>query len=370
MKVKGQVKFVAKDKNLFFSTLKKRVDVYFKEQNLSKYANSAMVTKSATLLAMYILPFAVIVAFQPSFGISLILWSVMGFGLAGLGMSVMHDANHGAYSSNKAVNYMMAHVLNLLGASTFNWKLQHNILHHTYTNVHEMDDDINAKGLFRFTPHSPVKKGHQYQWIYSFLVYGLTTLYWVTAKDFLQFRLYTRNGVNPNTAAQNKVALAKIIAVKVIYFFVLLVVPTLFFGIPFVQVLSGFLLMQFISGVVLTLIFQLAHSVEDTTHPLPNDKGVIENDWAIHQLNTTVNFSPGNRLLSWYVGGLNFQVEHHLFPRISHVHYPKIAPIVKETAQEFGIPYLVNPTFGMALRSHITHLKTLGRLPNLNEAIG
>jgi len=91
----------------------------------------------------------------------------------------------------------------------------------------------------------------------------------------------------------------------------------------------GYLLMQFISGVVLTVVFQLAHTVEGTTHPLPNKDYTIENNWAIHQLNTTVNFSRKNKLLSWYVGGLNFQVEHHLFPTICHVHYPEVSEIVK-----------------------------------------
>jgi linoleoyl-CoA desaturase len=114
-------------------------------------------------------------------------------------------------------------------------------------------------------------------------------------------------------------------------------------------------------------VFQLAHTVEETSHPLPNENGIIENDWAIHQLNTTVNFSRNNKLLSWYVGGLNFQVEHHLFPRICHVHYPEIAPIVKQTAEEFGIPYLEQQYFSKALKSHFAALERFGRLPHPDE---
>jgi linoleoyl-CoA desaturase len=159
------------------------------------------------------------------------------------------------------------------------------------------------------------------------------------------------------------------IAIKVVYLFIVLAVPVLFFHIPFLQVLTGFLLMHFLAGIILTVVFQLAHSVEGTSHPLPNEAGIIENDWAIHQMNTTVNFARHNKLLSWYVGGLNFQVEHHLFPRISHIHYPHIAPIVKQTAEEFGVPYLENKTFGLAIKSHIQFLQRLGRLPDINEAI-
>lgn len=369
-KLKGQVKFVTKNKNLFFATLKGRVDAYFKENNLSKYANGGLLIKTATLLLIYLAPFVALLFLQPSFGVSLLLWFIMGVGVAGLGMSVMHDANHGAYSSNKVMNYLMAHVLNLLGGSTVNWKLQHNILHHTYTNVVHMDDDIEDKLMLRFSPHTRVKKVHRFQWVYSFFFYGLSTLYWVVAKDFVQYVKFKSNGVNASTPAENRVMLARIILMKLVYFSVLLVVPTLFFHIPFLQVLAGFLLMHFVAGIILTVTFQLAHSVEGTAHPLPDANGIIENDWAIHQLNTTVNFSRKNKWLSWYVGGLNFQVEHHLFPRISHVHYPALSNIVKGTAEEFGIPYLENETFGQAIKSHIDFLKKLGRLPDLEEAIG
>jgi linoleoyl-CoA desaturase len=131
----------------------------------------------------------------------------------------------------------------------------------------------------------------------------------------------------------------------------------------------GFVLMHAVSGIVLTVVFQLAHTVEGTEHPLPDEHGTLENSWAIHQMLTTVNFSPNNRWLSWYVGGLNYQIEHHLFPNICHVHYPALAPIVRQTAAEFGIPYLQNDTFGQALKSHINLLHRLGRLPAANEAI-
>jgi len=241
-----------------------------------------------------------------------------------------------------------------------NWKLQHNVLHHTYTNIPQMDDDIEDKLVLKFSPYSQVKPFHHFQYIYAFFFYGLTTLYWVLAKDFVQYAKYIKNGVNKNTKAQNRLFLLNIILTKVIFFFVVLVVPTVFFHIPIGEMIAGFLLLHFIAGVVMTVIFQLAHSVEETTHPLPNADNMIENDWAIHQMETTVDFSPRNRLLSWYVGGLNFQVEHHLFPTICHVHYPKIAPIVEKTAKEFGVPYLVNDNFMKAFLSHIGFLQRVG----------
>ncbi|HEY4651326.1 MAG TPA: acyl-CoA desaturase, partial [Pontibacter sp.] len=351
MKLKGKVKFVNKDKNLFFATLRKRVDAYFQDNNLPKSGNATMVIKSAVLLLAYVIPFVLLLAFQPSLVISLLLWAIMGVCLAGIGMSVMHDGNHGAYAKSKTVNYLMGHSVNLVGGSAFNWKLQHNILHHTYTNVVDMDEDIEDRLALRFSPHTKVKFFHKLQWIYAFGFYGLLTLYWVLLKDFVQFAGFVKNGVNTNSRRENTIAMAKIVVMKVLYFFAMLVAPTLIFGIPFLHILLGFLLMHFIGGIILSTVFQLAHTVEGTSHPLPNANGTIENDWAIHQLNTTANFSRNNKWLSWYVGGLNFQIEHHLFPRICHVHYPALAEIVRETAAEFNIPYLENKTFFSAVRS-------------------
>jgi linoleoyl-CoA desaturase len=168
------IRFVDKDKDkaFFFSTLRKRVDGYFKENNISKHYNSTMVIKTIVVLAAYILPFIYILAFNPSFKIALILWAIMGFALSGVGMSVMHDANHGAYATSHKVNYWLGHTLNLLGGSVFNWKLQHNVMHHTYTNIIDYDDDIADKLILKFNPHTQVKWYHKLQFIYAFFFYG------------------------------------------------------------------------------------------------------------------------------------------------------------------------------------------------------
>ena len=370
MQATKRVKFLNKNKSLFYPTLKKRVDQYFTDRQIPKHANNSMILKTIVLLLTYILPFPLLLAWQPGLGLSLVLWFIMGLGIAGIGMSIMHDANHGAYSENKIINYLVGHSLNLVGGSVFNWKLQHNILHHTYTNIAHIDEDIQDRLVLRFSPHTLVKKYHQLQYIYAFFFYGLLTLYWVLAKDFIQFIQFTTKGVNPQSKKENTLTLIKIVASKILYFLVIFGLPVFVFNIPFLEVLAGFFLMHFTAGIILTVVFQLAHTVEGTSHPLPDAQGNIENDWAIHQLNTTVNFSPDNKFIGWYVGGLNYQIEHHLFPRICHVHYPQIAGIVKETAAEFGIPYMVNPTFGKALKSHLATLHRFGPLPDWNTAIG
>ncbi|MBL7932991.1 MAG: acyl-CoA desaturase [Bacteroidia bacterium] len=357
-----------KDKAKFFSTLRQRVDAYFKENKISKHCNSAMIVKTVALMGMYLLPFVAVLIFTMPSWLNLVLWSIMGFGLAGVGMSIMHDACHGAYSSSHKVNQILGYSLNMIGGTVFNWKLQHNLLHHTYTNIATHDQDIKDKVILRFSPHTEVKWYHRLQVSYAILFYGLTTIYWLLLKDFTQFADFKKKGLVKQHKRETRMLLAKMIACKVVYCFVFVAMPILFFNVSAGRVFSGFLLMHFIAGVTLTVIFQLAHTVEGTTHPLPVN-GTIENNWAIHQMNTTVNFSRDNKIISWYVGGLNYQVEHHLFPTICHVHYPQISHIVKATAEEFGIPYLENKTFGRAIGSHINTMIRFGKLPDLNEVL-
>ena len=369
MSQRPRVTFTGKDQNIFFKTLKQRVDGYFKEQGISRHANAAMVVKTVIMLSVYIVPFILLISLQPALLPSLSLWFVMGLGMAGIGMTIMHDAIHGAYSSNRTINKILGFSLNLVGGSKHNWRLQHNILHHTYTNITHMDDDIEDKLVLRFSPHTPRKWFHYLQPFYAFLFYGILTLYWVTLKDFVQFIKYTRDGVNPNSFSQNVLLLLGIIAIKAVYFFVFLGVPILA-GISFTYVIFGFLLMHFVAGLVLTTVFQLAHSVEDTEFPEPDDDGKIQNAWAIHQMETTVNFARHNKWLSWYLGGLNFQVEHHLFPKICHVHLPAVSEIVRDTAHEFGVTYQEYDSLKSALKSHVNYMVRIGKLPELDDGIG
>lgn len=360
MELKKRVKFVNKDKTQFLKTLKQRVDAYFAENKLDKRANVAMVIKTIILLSMYLLPIAAMyITHLPWWGV-LIGFVISGFGVAGVGMSVMHDANHGAYSKNKFVNTVLGGTLNILGGFDVNWKLQHNILHHTYTNITHVDEDIEPRLKMRWSPFfkwHPVQK-HQH-W-YAFLAYSLATLSWVLMKDYKQFIAYSKNGVSKATKKQYYWDLFKLIFFKVIYIIYMLVIPIAVLGYSAGLIIGGFLIMHAIGGFVLSTVFQLAHVVEDAEFPMPNEKGEIENEWAIHQLQTTANFGHKNKLLTWYAGGLTHQIEHHIFPDICHIHYPKIAHIVENTANEFGIKYINNESYISALKSHIRILKKFG----------
>ena len=156
-----------------------------------------------------------------------------------------------------------------------------------------------------------------------------------------------------------------LIASKLFYISYIFVLPAVLLPLTGLQIFLGFVIMHYIGGFILAIIFQPAHVIDGTEYPMPDAEGKMENSWAVHQLLTTTNFANNNRVLNWYVGGLNFQVEHHLFPNICHVHYRKISPIVQRTAAEFGLPYKSEPTFIGAIIGHARLLKQLGAKPEL-----
>lgn len=353
----------------FFGTLNRRVNEYFKSNNISRHANNEMRIKTVFMLSLYWIPFFVILfAGITNLWILLGLCFIMGIGLAGIGLSVMHDANHGAYSGKSWINNLLGFSLNMVGGNAFNWKVQHNVLHHTYTNIHDVDEDISPRGILRMTPHGEWKFIHQFQHLYAWFFYGLMTLVWVLVKDFVRLARYHKDGLVKNQKTNTMKELAILLATKIAYVGYILVIPMTLLDITFGQWFIGFICMHYIAGFILAIIFQPAHVIDGTEYPMPDGEGKMENSWAIHQLLTTTNFANKNKILSWYVGGLNYQVEHHLFPNICHVHYRKISSIVKETAQEFGLPYKSEPTFIGALVGHAKLLKELGKKPVLQPA--
>lgn len=356
------IKFATSDPSQlqFAAAVRKNVSEYFKSTGISPKANMEMYVKSFVLLSLYFVPFILLVTIPMPIYVAIALVIIMGIGTAGVGMSVMHDAAHGSYSNKNWVNNLMAGSMYVLGGNVFNWKIQHNVLHHTYTNISEYDQDIASRGPLRLSDHAPVRKIHRYQYLHAFFFYGLMTLLKVI-RDFTQLAEYNAAGYTKQNQKSPTLEYIKMIIVKVIYFALIIGLPILLTDYLWWQVVLGFIIMHWVTGFVLGTIFQMAHVVEGVIQPLPNEAGMIDKDWAVHELETTANFARNNRFLNWYIGGLNFQIEHHLFPHICHVHYPKISPIVEQTAKEFGLPYHLKPTFREALASHVNRLKELGR---------
>jgi linoleoyl-CoA desaturase len=348
----------------FSATLNRRINDYFKTNQIDRHANAEMVLKTVFMFVLYLVPYGLIVGGE----ITNIYWMlplvvVMSFGIAGIGLSVMHDANHGAYSNKSWVNDLIGYSLNLVGANAFNWKIQHNIMHHTFTNIHDEDEDISPRGVLRLSPYSDWKSMHRYQYLYAWPLYGLMTIVWVLIKDFVRIVRYQKNGMAEKQHASITKEWLILIFTKLFYITYIFLIPLLLTSLLWWQIILGILLMHYIAGFILTIIFQPAHVIEGTEYPVPDEDNMLENNWAVHQLHTTTNFGNKSRWFSWYVGGLNFQIEHHLFPNICHVHYRKISKIVRSTAKEYGLPYKTAKTFVAALYGHLQLLKQLGTKP-------
>lgn len=358
MKATG-ITFPNRDAARFTEEVKREVEAYFTSRGLSDKANGAMVLKTILLLG-------------GSFGVYLLIlfgglgaWAmlglavVMGIGVAGVGFAVSHDALHGAYSSNPTVNRWLGMTFDLFGANGYMWKITHNVIHHTYTNIHGVDEDLSVSPLLRLSPEAPIKPIHRWQHLYAFAAYSTSTLFWVFVKDY---KYFLQRDLGPYQNKKHpKAEVVNLLAMKLVYYCWAIVIPLLVLDLAWWQFAIGFLAMHLTAGTILGIVFQLAHVVEGTEHPLPDEQGAMEAAWMVHEMETTSNFARGNRLLSWYVGGLNFQVEHHLFPRTCSVHYPAISRIVETVATRHGVAYNSQPTFRAAVRSHYVMLRRFGR---------
>lgn len=348
----------------FKKVLLKRVNEYFSDTGLSKHHNKGMIFKTLFMIALYIFPFVLILTNLFPIWIILLLYIAMGVGISGIGMSVMHDGNHAGYSKHQTINRIMGLSLNLIGGDAYNWKIKHNKLHHVFTNIYGKDEDIASRVILRFAYASPLKKYHRYQYIYAWFFYALMTIS-IVFFDFSKRIRYRKQGITNISRSKYRKSMVWLVVSKIVYFFTVFGLPIIFTDIPVWVIVVGFFMMHFTAGTILSIVFQMAHVVEGPEQPLPDSEGLVPHPLIIHQLRATADFSRNNKILSWFVGGLNFQIEHHLFPRICHVHYPAISKIVETTTREFKIPYYVYDSFGDALKSHIITLKKLGRLKTI-----
>ncbi len=359
------IRFSRKDSGQFFKTLNKRVNQYFKENRIKKTGNWKLHLKTVIMFTLFFGPYFLVLTLNLPNWANLLLTIVMGIGMAGVGMNVMHDGNHGSYSNKKWVNKLMGGSMYVLAGNVYNWQVQHNVLHHTYTNIQDHDEDLDAGRVLRFSKHAKWKKHHRFQHYYSIFLYGLMTFNWALTSDFKRMARYMKGKLAYGKLPSAFVNWSTLVMTKLLYVLVWLVIPFIFLDIAWYKILLGFFIMHYVAGVILSVIFQLAHVVDDAQTPLPDNTGTMKNSWAIHQLATTVNFGTKNRIMNWYSGGLNHQVEHHIFPNISHVHYTKISKIVKQTAKEFNLPYNEYKSTRKAIISHFKHLKELGKKPAL-----
>lgn len=342
----------------FQKEVRKRVRAYLKEEGKSGLADYRYYLKAILNLAMYLVPFVLFLTGYTSFLMTTVLWAITGLGMAGVGMNVMHDAIHNTVTRSEWVNRKIGAVIYVLAGNSYTWRVQHNVKHHTHTNLDGHDDDIETGSMFRFHPEQELKPKHKYQHLYAPFAYSLMTWKWLLEKDFKQVIQYNKSDLFKAKDQSLGMVWTKLIVGKGFHFATFYVLP-LALGIPWYMVLWGNMVMHIVAGLILSFTFQLAHVVDKAE--FPSEEEAKDHSLLEHQMKTTANFSTKNKLVTWYTGGLNFQVEHHLFPTINHIHYPKIARIVRKTAEEFRLPYNEYRTTIAALKGHFAHLKHMGQ---------
>jgi len=345
-------------KQSFHSELKKRINDYFETTGKSLSGNTHLYTKAVILIASFLFLYVHLVFYTPGVIWALLECAILGIVVAGIGFNIMHDGAHGSFSKYKWLNSAAAYTLNVLGGSSFMWNVKHNVIHHAYTNVDGVDDDIDIQPWMRMSKTQPKLVMHRYQHIYFWVLYAMLYILWVFVLDYVK---YFKKKVGDMPLKKMTLADHHIFwSFKLFYIFVFIVIPV--YNIGFLDWMIGFLTFTLIAGFVLSIVFQLAHTVEHTEFPVPHgETGRLEDEWAIHQLKTTANFAPKNKFISWLVGGLNYQIEHHLFPKVSHVHYANLRRIIKQACAEYGVPYIEYPKMSHAVVSHVSFLKQMGR---------
>ena len=349
----------------FQKILNERVNAYLRDQRLPRRDVPAMYLKTAVVMAWWLGVYLLLLlgGFPPLLNLGLcLLWALA---IASVGFNVMHDANHGGYSENPRLNRIIGFSAELLGMSGFRWRTKHNVWHHTYTNIAGFDDDVEAFGLLRLTPGVPWNPLVRFQAWYFPFVYSLIGFDFFL-RDFMMvlFGKSDANHVYPKMSVEDKLVFW---GGKLFFILIMFVLPLQVF--PWWQVLLGFVIVMLTVGLVMGVIFQLAHIHGAAAFPEPaGDPPHIENEWAIAQVEATADFAPHNWLLNFYIGGLNYQIEHHLLPHICHVNYPRLAPIVRLTCEEFGVPYHCYPTWRAAFAAHWRALRLLGQKPAAQRA--
>jgi linoleoyl-CoA desaturase len=345
------------DHGAFAAELKTRADVYFEGEHRTRRDMPGMYLKSAFILGWFGGSWALLVFVANTWWLATALAISIGLSIAAIGMSVMHDANHGGYSKHRWVNRAFGSTLDLMGVNSFIWRHKHNTLHHTYTNVEGVDYDLDFGVLARLTPSQPCRVWHRYQHLYLWFFYGFLLPKWVFHDDFVIWR--NRHIGRHPLPRPSRVEWALFVFWKVLFVAWALVIPALFH--PLIYVLLFHFIAAFTLGLTLGTTFQLAHCLDEAEFPEPPPLGQrMQSDWAEHQLETTVDFAANNPLVTWFCGGLNFQVEHHLFPKVCHLHYPALARIVREVSKKHGLRHRENVTFRDAVSSHFQHLRRLG----------
>jgi linoleoyl-CoA desaturase len=344
-------------KGSFHAELKKRIQDYFAKTGNETTGNYKLFIKGCVLFVAFVSLYVHLVFYTPAVWLAIVEAIALGGVIAAIGFNIMHDGAHGSFSRYRWMNHLAAFSLNILGGNSFMWNMKHNIIHHAYTNIEGVDDDIDIQPWMRMSTDQKKYRMHKYQHMYFWFLYSMLYILWVFVLDYQKY-FKRRIGTMP----LKKMTMYDHLVFwtfKFVHYFLFIVLPIMMLG--WLPWLVGFLVCTLVAGFVISIVFQLAHTVEHTEFPTAGDNARMPDEWAVHQIKTTANFATRNRIISWLIGGLNFQIEHHLFPKISHVHYPAISQIIRQVCQEYGVQYIEYRRMRHAVVSHVSFLRKMGQ---------
>lgn len=353
--LKQTIKFgSSKEEINFFDTVRHDIGQYFKENNISKHANQEMIVKAILWIAGWVATWYSIILLKDHFFLAVLAGVVHMFMHVMIAFNITHDANHYAMFKSRQLNVVFGYLIELLGCSRKVWMMGHNEEHHSFINIHEHDNNIEGYKILRLCPKDEWLKHHRFQWLYAPLVYGLSTINYATFRDFKMIYRYWQT----DKIKLNFLFVTEFLFFKILYYSYLILIPILVFGVSYKIILTYFFIGHFINGLFLALIFVTGHLTENTSYPVVQNQA-ISASWAVNVINTTGDYATKDKFLQWLVGGINLHVAHHLFPRICHVHYKDISPIIKKVTQDYGYVYREIPSLRAAFKSHFMLLKTL-----------
>jgi linoleoyl-CoA desaturase len=339
----------------FPKVLRRRLETFFVDANISPKADPTMWAKIAIGMAVLAGSWIALYALHPAPWAFVALYVLGGLAQTFLLLNIAHDSNHNAISRRPAINKSLNYVFDLCGISSYMWRILHHRGHHSCINLHGEDDAIEGRGLFRFTPHDPRAPLHRFQHIYALFLYALFSLEYVFVRDFQSFFFPAHDYLTRTKHPLREYVI--LFAGKAFYLTYMLVLPVLVMKEPLLLVLAAFFVVHLIVGISVVLVFQTTHVIEDTYFPLQRSE--FENG-VYHVFATTADYATENPVVGWLVGGLNHHVVHHLCPYVCHTHYAPLTRIVKQTAEEFGVPYRQHTTMTKAVWHHLQLLKQLG----------
>ena len=344
----------------FSRALSARVDEYFARTRQSPRANAHMIFKTLFGVVAWIATYVWLLTgdFTPLQVVG--VYVVHGFAQLHMGLNIAHDANHGAYARNARVNRLLGCAFDLVGLSSYMWRLMHNDAHHIFVNVRGADTALVSGHLFRFSPHDERRPFHRFQHLYAPALYCLSTLDWVFAKDYRWLITVHRYG-NRHVLRHPAGEIVFLFAAKAFYYTYTLVIPLVFLSVPWWAIVTGFVAMHACLGFTLALTFQPNHFTGESDFPEPDEDGHVSNNYIRHIFDTTVDYARGNPLAQWALGGLNLHTAHHMFPHVCHVHYPALTRIIKATAEEHGLRYRENRSIAGAFLAHLRWIRALGQ---------